>query len=120
MISDRLPRNRGGLRLDRDLLLANDHPGKGFLTSDDWEVVALEFSLTRRELNVAVLMFEGKTRLQIARALQCAPGTVRVYIDRLFAKLQVTDRLGMALRVVRIHLALQDAAPGSPSHESAT
>jgi len=67
-----------------------------------------------------MLIFEGKTRHQIARALHCAPGTVRVYIDRLFAKLQVTDRLGMALRLVRMHLHLRTPAESTPSHKSAT
>jgi DNA-binding NarL/FixJ family response regulator len=78
------------------------HPGEAFLTADKWEVVAGQFRLTRRELSVAILIFEGKTRYQIARRLHCAPGTVRTYIDRLFAKLEVEDRLGMALRVVRV------------------
>jgi len=102
------------------LLLRPDHPGEGFLSSEDWSRIAAQFSLTGRELGVAMLMFEGKSRFQIAHALHCAAGTIRVYIDRLFAKLNVTDRLEMALRVVRAHLALQDGAIVSPSHKSAT
>jgi DNA-binding NarL/FixJ family response regulator len=54
---------------------------------------------------VARLIFAGKTRYQMTRQLDCAPGTVRTYIDRLFAKLEVTDRLGMALRIVSMFLA---------------
>lgn len=96
------------------------NPGEGFLTNEDWAAMALALSLTGRELSVATLIFEGNTRYQIARNLHCAPGTVRVYIDRLFAKLEVTDRLGMALRLVRLHLALGPTANSSPSHKSAT
>jgi DNA-binding NarL/FixJ family response regulator len=98
----------------------NRHPGEGFLSDAEWSSVALAFDLTGRELSVAMLIFEGKTRYQIARALHCAPGTVRVYIDRLFAKLEVTDRLGMALRLVRLHLSLRSTADLRVSHKSAT
>lgn len=96
------------------------NPGEGFLSSADWASIAISSNLTGRELSVAILMFEGKTRYQIARSLHCASGTVRVYIDRLFAKLQVTDRLGMALRLVRLHLSLREAAELPSSHKSAT
>lgn len=98
----------------------NRHPGEGFLSDAEWSSVALAFDLTGRELSVAMLIFEGKTRYQIARALHCAPGTVRVYIDRLFAKLEVTDRLGMALRLVRLHRSLRSTADLPASHKSAT
>lgn len=68
----------------------------------DWQTIGETFRLTRRELSVAMLIFEGKSRYVISRRLRCAPSTVRTYIDRLFAKLQVKDRLGMALRIVRV------------------
>jgi DNA-binding NarL/FixJ family response regulator len=41
----------------------------------------------------------------MASELSFAPGTLRVYIDRLFDKLAVADRLGMALRIIQAHLA---------------
>jgi DNA-binding NarL/FixJ family response regulator len=93
------------------------HPGSGLLSDENWLQVAAQLHLTAREFSVAVLLFEGKTRFQIARRLKCAPGTVRVYIDRLFAKLNVKDRLGVALGIVRVHLAM----PAAPtSHKDAT
>lgn len=94
------------------------HPGEALFTPKQWEAIGTQFRLTKRELTVAVLIFEGRTRRQIAYRLGCAPGTVRTYIDRLFAKLEVTDRLGMALRVVRATL-IPDELP-SLSHKSAT
>jgi DNA-binding NarL/FixJ family response regulator len=99
---------------------AGDHPGKGLLSEDDWRRVGVQFRLTERELSVAILIFEGETRSQVARQLQCAPGTVRVYIDRLFAKLGVRDRLGMALCVVRTHLSSASSDMNTSSHKSAT
>jgi DNA-binding NarL/FixJ family response regulator len=106
----------GASRLGCQALPQLSNPGEGFLSTADWASLALAFNLTGRELSVAILIFEGKTRYQIARALHCAPGTVRVYIDRLFAKLEVTDRLGMALRLVRLHLSLRPAAELITSH----
>jgi DNA-binding NarL/FixJ family response regulator len=86
-----------------------DDPSGDLLSPEDWVRVGEHVHLTPRELSVAVLIFEGKTRYQIARRLGCAQGTVRVYIDRLFAKLNVHDRVGIVLRVMRVHLAITNA-----------
>ena len=100
-----------------DGLLLPDNPADGLLSPEDWRGVALQLHLSAREQSVAILIFEGKSRFQIARQLDCARGTIRVYIDRLFAKLNVADRLGMAMRVMRVHYAIvaQDM-----SHKDAT
>ena len=63
------------------------------------------FQLTERELNVPGLIFQEKTRREIAGEWLLARGTLRGYIDRLFDKLLVTDRLGMALRIMQAYLA---------------
>ena len=70
----------GALPID----LMPQNPGEDMFSGEDWTLIAASLHLSARELSVAVLMFEGKTRFQIARKLKCAPGTVRVYIDRLF------------------------------------
>jgi len=93
------------------LLPGGKNPGQDFLSAEDWLRVAERVHLTARELSVAILIFEGHTRWQIARKLKCAPGTVRVYIDRLFAKLKVQDRVGLVLRLVRIHLEITASRP---------
>jgi DNA-binding NarL/FixJ family response regulator len=82
---------------------SHNHPGADLLSTEDWGRVGARFRLTRRELAVVRLLFVGQTRSQIARELSCAPATIRVYIDRLFTKLAVTDRLGLALRIVQAH-----------------
>ena len=46
---------------------SSTNPGVGLLASDDWDLVAYQLRLAARELSVAMLMFEGKSRYQIAR-----------------------------------------------------
>ena len=87
-----------------------DHPGRDFLSPADWIQVGSLLRLSQRELVIAVLIFEGKKRASIGRQLGLSAGTVRVYIDRLFDKLNVEDRLGMVLRIVRVHV--KHAYPG--------
>ena len=91
------------------------------LSPESWAQVGQHLGLSSRELSVAILILEGRSRSQIARRLQCAPGTVRVYIDRLFAKLHVADRLGTAVRLIRVAVAV-GAFPGHAvvSHKNAT
>lgn len=82
------------------------NPADGFLTSQDWIDIGIGGKLTARELEVAVLLFDGHSRARIARKLKLSTETVRVYIDRLYHKLRVTGNIGFVLRVVRVHLAL--------------
>jgi DNA-binding CsgD family transcriptional regulator len=89
-----------------DRLLLSENPGVGLISPEDWVNVAAQLRLSAREFSVAVLIFEGNSRLQVARRLKCSPETSRGYIDRIFAKLNVRDRLGMVLRIMRVHLAL--------------
>jgi DNA-binding CsgD family transcriptional regulator len=89
-----------------DRLLLSENPGVGLISPEDWVDVAAHLQLSAREFSVAVLIFEGNSRLQVAKRLKCSPETSRGYIDRVFAKLNVRDRLGMVLRVMRVHLAL--------------
>jgi DNA-binding NarL/FixJ family response regulator len=91
------------------LLLPND-PSENFLTAEDWVNLAAVTKLTARELEVASLLFAGKTRAGVARRLQLDVETVRVYIDRLFKKLRVRNLRGMILRIARLHLAVRSTS----------
>lgn len=96
-------------------LLSPADPAEGLLSSEEWISIGIALDLSTRELCVAILIFEGQTRANIARKLHkndgkpVSPGTVRVYIDRLFQKLQVKDRVGFVLRIMRVHLRLSAA-----------
>lgn len=61
-------------------------------------------SLTARELAVLVLLAEGLTAVAIARKLAIAERTVRKHLERIYAKLGVTDRLSAVLNAQRAGL----------------
>jgi DNA-binding NarL/FixJ family response regulator len=90
-------------------LLPND-PSEDFLTAEEWVNLGAATKLTARELEVASLLFAGKTRVGVARRLKLDVETVRVYIDRLFRKLAVRNLRGMILRIARIHLAVRSTS----------
>lgn len=50
------------------------------------------FSLSGREVEIAVMMYEGFTNRQISSALSISEGTVRNYISALYIKLSATSR----------------------------
>jgi DNA-binding NarL/FixJ family response regulator len=55
------------------------------------------YSLTRREGQLVTLLAQGMKNKEIATALQITEGTVKVYLSRLFQKLNVNDRFELAL-----------------------
>lgn len=86
--------------------LLPQNPGEDFFTCEQWANLGAIFHLTSRELALAVLLFEGKTRKAIAKMLGRSPGAIRDRIDQLYEKLNVQDRVGVVLRLVRGHHAL--------------
>jgi DNA-binding NarL/FixJ family response regulator len=101
-------------------ILLPDDPSEDFLSAEDWVNLGAATNLSARELEVANLLFAGKTRAGVARRLQLDLETVRVYIDRLFKKLGVRDLRGMILRIARFGLAIRsnaaDPLPWRTSH----
>jgi DNA-binding NarL/FixJ family response regulator len=58
--------------------------------------------LTQRELDVLRLVAEGKTNAEIAQSLFISVGTVKVHVERIIAKLGVSDRTQAAVRAVEL------------------
>lgn len=58
--------------------------------------------LTPREREVLALVREGLTNKAIARALGIGPGTVKVHVEKVIAKLGVTDRTQAAVFAARV------------------
>jgi DNA-binding NarL/FixJ family response regulator len=58
--------------------------------------------LTHRELEVVRLVAEGKTNAEIAHALFISVGTVKVHVERIIDKLDVSDRTQAAVRAVEL------------------
>lgn len=53
--------------------------------------------LTRREREILAEVAKGETNKAIARTLSIAPGTVKVHVERIIAKLRVSDRTQAAV-----------------------
>lgn len=60
--------------------------------------------LTRRELQVLHQLMQGKTNRQIADSLSIGAGTVKTHVERIIAKLQVSDRTQAAVRAFELGL----------------
>ena len=52
--------------------------------------------LTPREIDTLALLVHGLSNKQIARKLELAPGTVRIYVSNILTKLHVENRTGAA------------------------
>jgi len=50
-------------------------------------------ALTAREREVLTLIGRGRSNTEIAQDLHLSPGTVRTHIGRVFAKLELRDRV---------------------------
>lgn len=66
------------------------------------------YDLTTTELAILEILAEGATNEQIARRRNCAIGTVKVHVGRIFRKLGVENR-GSAIVVARRITAVQSA-----------
>lgn len=60
-------------------------------------------ALTQREIEVAVLAANGASNSAIAVQCQISERTVKAHLSAVFTKLNITDRLQLALRVHGIH-----------------
>jgi DNA-binding NarL/FixJ family response regulator len=60
--------------------------------------------LTPRERDVLRLVAEGKTNAEIAQALFLSPGTVKIHVEHIIAKLGVSDRTQAAVRAFELGL----------------
>jgi DNA-binding NarL/FixJ family response regulator len=60
--------------------------------------------LTAREREVLQHIARGETNREIATALTIAPGTVKIHVERIIAKLGVSDRTQAAVRAIELGL----------------
>lgn len=96
------------LRADVTARLANrsaadvgDLAARRVVERDDEPADGLRETLTKRELEVAVLVSEGRTNRQIARTLLVSQKTVETHLGRIFRKLVVSSRAQLAALVGR-------------------
>ena len=62
------------------------------VTSDREHKLKRKFSLSEREVGIALMIYEGFTNKQIATALKLTDGTARNYISTIYEKLDVSSR----------------------------
>jgi DNA-binding NarL/FixJ family response regulator len=65
--------------------------------------------LTGREVDVLHLITQGQTNRQIGKALAISPGTVKIHVEHILAKLEVSDRTQAAVRAVQLGLVRPSA-----------
>ncbi len=69
------------------------------LSAGEWERVVRVLGLTPREADVVQLLLQAKQDKQIASILRVRFYTVRSHLRHVFAKLHITDRSELILRV---------------------
>jgi DNA-binding NarL/FixJ family response regulator len=71
--------------------------------------------LTARELDVLRLLCEGKTNREISHELHLSLSTVKGHLERLIAKLQVSDRTQAAVKAIDLCLVEPESKESSGS-----
>jgi DNA-binding CsgD family transcriptional regulator len=71
-------------------------------------------SLSRAELDVAVLVAAGMTNKEVAGRLRKSPHTVDGHLRRIYAKLDVSSRVGVANAYARVARSGPRGLPGPP------
>jgi DNA-binding CsgD family transcriptional regulator len=63
--------------------------------------MATEYSLTRRELEVVVLLLKGMTNDEIEERLCISEGTLKTHIRHVFQKLDISNRKELLVSFTR-------------------
>jgi DNA-binding NarL/FixJ family response regulator len=66
----------------------------------EWREAAIALGLSRQQVRIIALVMQGKTDKEIAAELSLSKYTVRTYLKRIFARLEVSDRIGLVLAIV--------------------
>jgi len=75
-----------------------------------WDEIARSLKLSGRELQIVKDVFDDRTEFAIAAHYGVSPHTVHTYCERLYRKLEVTDRVKLVLRITDEFLALTVAS----------
>ncbi|QEG23570.1 response regulator transcription factor [Mariniblastus fucicola] len=105
----------GHLKLVADSIADFSVPGSEMLTQKQWTITSEKFRLTNRERQVCQRLFEGMTRNQVAEELGIKPRTVRHYMEHIHEKLDVSNRVGVVLRIIEMRDRIDE--PGEQDTE---
>jgi DNA-binding NarL/FixJ family response regulator len=71
------------------------------ISEREWVNLRDRLHLSERQVQIARLLVQGKADKQIACELGVSMGTVRTYMDRLFRKFDLHDRVELIVHVFR-------------------
>lgn len=78
------------------------------LSTEIWELAQREMQLSPQQLKIVELILMRKTDRQIASALGLMVPTIRTYLQRIFQRLEVSDRLELVLHILALSHDLRD------------
>ena len=78
-----------------------------------WEKIGRSLRLSGRELEIVRQVFDDRTEFAIANDLHLSPHTVHTHCERLYHKLEVTNRVRLVLRVTNEFNALTFSPEGN-------
>jgi DNA-binding NarL/FixJ family response regulator len=113
------------LRRAVSAVLASDAPGRGALPPPPADVQSdadASGLLSARELEVLVLVAQGRSNTQIAKMLTISPSTAKSHVEHILRKLGVKGRTGAAVKAAQLGLIgpiVQPSAPDTPVLRSA-
>lgn len=91
-------------------------PGSDIFPAEVWCRLAASLKLTPRELEVVRGIFDDEIESAMASNLGISKHTAHTHLRRIFGKLRVRTRVGVAVRIFRETLDLASCAPqGFPS-----
>ena len=73
------------------------------LSAEAWRAVAVTLRLSKRERQIIECLFDDLTEREVAERLVISSHTVHTHIARLYRKLGVRTRCGLAARVLQAH-----------------
>lgn len=79
-----------------------------------WEDVGRTLKLSGRELQIVRGMFSDKIQYAIAADLGISPHTVHTHIERLYHKLEVTNRSQLLVSIMTVFVTLAASARVTP------
>jgi DNA-binding NarL/FixJ family response regulator len=77
-------------------------------TVEQYRELVEPLGLPPQQARIVELILEGRKDKQIAREMGLSFSTVRTYLQRVFARLEVTDRVELVVRVFAVRQSLLD------------
>ena len=65
--------------------------------------------MSKRQLQVLALLAEGKTNVEIAKALSCSPNTVKIHVSAILDQLNVKSRTQAAFLFSKLLVQQSDS-----------